>query len=77
LVQEQQRGGRVDGEARRAAAPDGRGQNMQEVRDQARDIVGSMRDQGISSSNRSSDSVGGSHVEAVRKTHNASSARAR
>jgi len=75
--QEQQRGGELGREASRAAAPDDRGQSIQEVRDQARELGGSMRDQGISSSGRSSDSVGGSHVEAVRKSHNASAARAR
>ena len=64
--QEQQRGGELDRGASRAAVPDDRGQSIQEV-----------RDQGISSSGRSSDSVGGSHVEAVRKSHNVSAARAR
>jgi hypothetical protein len=59
--------------------PDDRGQSMQEVRDRARELGGSMRDQGISAPDRSSDSVGGSYVgaEAARRTHTASSSRSR
>lgn len=55
------------------------GQSMQEVRDQARELGGSMRDQGISSQDRSSGSVGESYVgaEAARRTHTVSSSRSR
>ncbi len=75
LVQEQQWGGELGREASRAAAPDDRGQSMQEVRDQARELGGSMRDQGISSPDRSLGSVGEAYVgaEAARRTHTASS----
>ena len=75
LAQEQQRGGELGREESRAAAPDDRGQSMQEVRDQARELGGSMRDQGISSPDRSLGSVGESYVgaEAARRTHTASS----
>ena len=76
---EPQRGGELDRGASRAAAPDDRGQSMQEVRDQARELGGSMRYQGISSQDRSSGSVGESYVgaEAARRTHTVSSSRSR